>query len=137
MKCDTAFHINNRDAKRELKVYNNDRLLPFCPTPTNLGVKLDRLITFRHYSVALCKEIFSRVTLLRPLVGSGLGAGAKTLRIAALSLVYSTAEYCAPVLQCSHLPHRQCFERRLAHNYWMPASHSNGPPTHTFRHPAS
>ena len=30
-------------------------------------------------------------------MGSGWGAGAKTLRIAALSLVYSTAEYCAPV----------------------------------------
>ena len=36
-------------------------------------------------------------TLLRRLVGSGWGAGAKTLRIATLSLVYSTAEYCAPV----------------------------------------
>ena len=30
----TAFHLNNREAKRELKVYNNGRLLPFCPTPT-------------------------------------------------------------------------------------------------------
>ena len=30
-------------------------------------------------------------------MGSGWGAGAKTLRIAILSLVYSTAEYCAPV----------------------------------------
>ena len=29
--------------------------------------------------------------------GLGIGAGAKTLRIATLSLVYSTAEYCAPV----------------------------------------
>ena len=30
-------------------------------------------------------------------MGSGWGAGAKTLRIATLSLVYSTTEYCAPV----------------------------------------
>ena len=30
-------------------------------------------------------------------MGSGWGAGTKTLRIATLSLVYSTAEYCAPV----------------------------------------
>ena len=30
-------------------------------------------------------------------MGSGWGAGAKTLRIATLSLVYSTAKYCAPV----------------------------------------
>ena len=87
-----AFHLNNRNAKRELKVYNNGRLLPFCPTPTYLGVKLDRSVTFRHHLVALRKKLSSRVTLLRRLVGSGWGAGAKTLRI-----VYSTAEYCAPV----------------------------------------
>ena len=43
------------------------------------------------------KKLFSRVTLLRRLVGSGWGGGAKTLRIATLCLVYSTAEYCAPV----------------------------------------
>ena len=30
-------------------------------------------------------------------MGSGWGAGAKTLRIAILSLVYSTAEYCVPI----------------------------------------
>ena len=92
-----AFHLNNREAKRELKVYNNGRLLPFCPTPTYLGVKLDRSLTFRYHLVVLHKKLSSRVTLLRRLVGSGWGAGAKTLRIATLSLVYSTAEYYAPV----------------------------------------
>ena len=35
--------------------------------------------------------------LLRRLAGSGWGSGAMTLHISALSLVYSTAEYCAPV----------------------------------------
>ena len=93
-----AFHLNNREAKRELKVYNNnDRLLPFCPTPTYLGVKLDKSFTFRHHLVALHKKLSSHVTLLRRLVGSGWSAGAKTLRTATLSLVHSTAEYCAPV----------------------------------------
>ena len=43
------------------------------------------------------KNLSLRVTLLRQLVGSGCGAGAKTLRIATLSLVYSTVQYCAPV----------------------------------------
>ena len=92
-----AFHLNNREAKHELKVYNNSRLLSFCPTPTYLGVKLDRSLTFCHHLVALRKKLSLRVTLLRRLVGSGWGAGAKTLCIATLSLVYSTAEYCAPV----------------------------------------
>ena len=90
-----AFHLNNREAKRELNVYNNDRLLPFCPTPTYLAVKLDRSLTFHHHLVALRKRLSSRITLMRRLVGSGWDAGAKTLRIATLSLVYSTAEYCA------------------------------------------
>ena len=43
------------------------------------------------------KKLSLRVTLLRRLVGSGWGAGAKTLRIATLSLVYSAAEYSTPV----------------------------------------
>ena len=92
-----AFHLNNRETKRELKVYNNDRLLPFCPTPTYAGVKLDKSLTFRHHLVALRKKLSTRVTLLTRLVGSGWGAGAKTLRIATLSLVYLAAEYCASV----------------------------------------
>ena len=93
----TAFHLNNREAKRELDVNNNGRLLPFCPVPTYLGVKLDRSLTYRHHLEALRKKLTTRVALLRRLAGSGWGAGAKTLRIAALSLIYSTAEYCAPV----------------------------------------
>ena len=92
-----AFHLNNREPKRELKVYNNGRRLPFCPTPTYLGVKLDRSLVFRHHLVALRKKLSSRVTLLRRLVDSEWSAGAKTLRIATLSLVYSTAEHSAPV----------------------------------------
>ena len=77
-----AFHLNNREAKRELNVYNNDGLFPFCPTPTYPGVKLDRSLTFRHHLVALRKKLSSRITLLRRLVGSRWGAGAKTLHIA-------------------------------------------------------
>ena len=88
-----AFYLNKREAKRELKVYSNDRLLPFCPTSTYLGAKRGRFLTFCHHLMALRKKLSSRVTLLRRLVISGWGAGAKTLHIAALSLVYLTAEY--------------------------------------------
>ena len=93
----TAFHLNNREAKRELNIYNNGKRLPFCPVPTYLGVKLDRSLTFRHHLEALRKKLTTRVALMRQLADSDWGAGAKTLRTAALSLVYSTAEYCAPV----------------------------------------
>ena len=65
--------------------------------PTYLGVKLDRSLTYRPHLEALRKKLCARVSLLRRLAGTGWGASAKTLRTAALSLVYSTAEYCAPV----------------------------------------
>ena len=97
----TAFHLNNREAKRELNIYNNGKRLPFCPVPTYLGVKLDRSLTFRHHLEALHKKLTTRIALMRRLAGSGWGVGAKTLCTAALSLVYSTAEYCAPVWCCS------------------------------------
>ena len=92
-----TFHLNNTEAKRELNVENNGNLLPPCPVPTYLGVKLDRPFTFCHHHEALRKKLSTRVVLLRQLSGSRWGAGAKTLRISALSLVYFTAEYCAPV----------------------------------------
>ena len=91
-----AFHLHNREAKRKLKVCNIGKTLPFCPVPTYLGVKLDRSLTYRPHLEALRKKLCARVSLLRRLAGTGWGASAKTLRTAALSLVYSTAEYCAP-----------------------------------------
>ena len=92
-----AFDLYNRETKRELKVKNNGKILPFCSVPTCLGVKLDRELTYRHHLEALRKELSTRVLLLRQLAGSEWGTGAKTLRTAALSLIYLTAEYCAPV----------------------------------------
>ena len=92
-----VFHLNNREAKRELIVYNNGNLLPSCPVPTYLGVKLDGSLTFRHHLEALRKKLSTRVALRGRLTGSGWDTGAKTLRISALSLIYFTAEYCAPV----------------------------------------
>ena len=44
-----AFHLNNRKAKRKLNIYNNGNLLSPCTVPTCVGVKLDRLLTFRHH----------------------------------------------------------------------------------------
>ena len=101
----TAFHLHNRKAKRELKVKNNVKILPLCPVPTYLGVKLDRALTYRHHLEALRKKISTSVSLLRQLAGSGWGADAKTLRTAALSLIYSTAECCTPAwCRSAHTP---------------------------------
>ena len=106
-----AFHLNNREAKRGLNVYNNGNILSPCPVPTYLGLKLDRSLTFRHHLEAFRKKLSTRVALLRRLAGSGWGAGAKTLRISALSLVNSTAEYCAPVW--CRIPHTHLIDSIL------------------------
>ena len=92
-----VFHLNNKKAKRELKVNFNNETLPFCSEPKYLGVTLDRSLTYRCHLESLRKKLTSRVALLRRLAGSGRGAGATTLRTATLALVHSTAEYCAPV----------------------------------------
>ena len=92
----TSHFLLHLEAKRELKVHNSNRLLPFCQTSSYLGVKLKKSLMFRHHLVALQKKFFARLLLTR-FIGSGWGAGAKTLRKVVLSLVYSTAEYCAPV----------------------------------------
>ena len=57
---------------------------------------------------------------------SGWGAGAKTLSTAALSLVYSIAEHCAPVWCCN--AHTRLIDSvlndALKHSFWMPAPHT-------------
>jgi len=40
-----AFHLNDKEAKRELKVNFNNEALPFCSEPKYLGVTLDRSLT--------------------------------------------------------------------------------------------
>jgi len=65
--------------------------------PKYFGVTLDRLLTYRLQFESLRKKLTPRVALLRRLSGSGRGTGATTLRTVTLSLVHSTAEYCAPV----------------------------------------
>jgi len=93
----TAFHLNNREAKRELNVYINNRRLDFHPTTTYLGVKLDRSLSFRQHLAGLRDKVMARSALIRRLVGTGWGASASTLRTSALALVYAPAEYCAPI----------------------------------------
>jgi len=92
-----VFHLNNKEAKRELKVNFNNETLPFCSELKYLGVMLDRSPTYRRHLESLRKKLTSRVALLRRHSGSGWGAGATTLRNATLALVHSTAENCAPV----------------------------------------
>ena len=65
-----AFHLYNREKRRELTINVEGRALPFSTTPTYLGVKLDRALTFRPHLESLRKKLTTRVGLLRRLAGS-------------------------------------------------------------------
>jgi len=60
-----AFHLNNREAKRELNVNIDGKPLSFCPEPKYLGVTLDRSLTYRRHLESLRKKLTSRAALLR------------------------------------------------------------------------
>jgi len=74
-----VFHLNNKEAKCELKVNFNNETLPFCSEPKYLEVTVDRSLTYHRHLQSLRKKQTSRVALLRRLAGSGWGVGATTL----------------------------------------------------------
>ena len=89
-----AFHLRRREAKREFEVYANGKLL----SGSNLFLrKTGQFTQVLPPSRDIAQKLSTRVTLLRRLADSGRDAAAKTLCTGALSLVYSTAEYCSLV----------------------------------------
>ena len=52
-----AFHLNNKEAKREMKVNFNNDTQPFFSEPEYLGVTLDRSFTYRRHLVSLLKKL--------------------------------------------------------------------------------
>ena len=93
----TPFHLNNQEAKRQLNICVHGTTLPHNPHPRYLGVKLDRQLTYRQHIEGLRGKVMARNNFIRCLSGSTWGANAKTLRTAALAIVYSSAEYATPV----------------------------------------
>ena len=84
-------------ANREINITVNGNRLQFQSAPTYLGVKLDRTLSFRQHLENLSAKTTARVALIRRLAGTTWGAATKTLKVSTLALVYSAAEYCAPV----------------------------------------
>ena len=92
-----AFHLNNQEAKRELKVYNNNKTFTILSNPCLSRGKIGQITHVLSPSTGIMQKTIlthhTAETTSRP----GWVANAKTLCTATLFLVYSTAEYCAPV----------------------------------------
>jgi hypothetical protein len=99
-----VFHFNTHAANKQLDGMFNGISIKHVDYSKYLGVTLDWTLTFKPHLEKAAKKVSSRVNLVRKLAGTKWGSTAQTLRTAFLALVYSSAEYCAPVwLNCAHV----------------------------------
>ena len=87
-----AYHLNNREAKRELDVFVDNKRLVFQQAPNHLGVRIDRMLNFKQHLEEVAGKVTAGVSLIRRLAGTIWGASAKTLRISTQALVFTAAE---------------------------------------------
>jgi hypothetical protein len=92
-----VFHLNTHEANRQLDVKFTGTEIQHVKHPKYLGVTLDLTLTHNAHLPKTSKKISARINIVQKLAGTGWGVGTETLHTAALAIVYSTAEYCAPV----------------------------------------
>lgn len=135
----SCFHLNTRMADRAVHVSLQGSVLRYNKHPKYLGVTLDRTLSFKKHLENTAAKIRSRNNILQKLCGTTWGASAITLRCSALGLVFSTAEYCAPVWLNS--PHVKIIDTQLNNTmrlisglirptptYWLPVLSNIMPP---------
>ncbi|KAL1448639.1 hypothetical protein WDU94_001908 [Cyamophila willieti] len=96
-----AFHLNNFEAKRKLKVVWSGQELEHCYNPKYLGVTLDRTLTYKKHCQNTKMKVSARNNIIRKLTGTSWGAQPHVLRTSAIALSLSAAEYAAPVWKSS------------------------------------
>ena len=101
-----AFHLRNREAKRELHVVWNGTRLSNTTTPVYLGVHLDRTLCYKTHIEKTKMKVNARNNIIRKLANSKWGCKASTLRPSCLALCYSAAEYACPVWARSTHTHK-------------------------------
>ncbi|XP_063634857.1 uncharacterized protein LOC134805492 [Cydia splendana] len=81
-----CFHLNNKMAKKELKVKFRDTTLEHNFYPKYLGVTLDRSLNFKQHLGKVSAKLKTRNSIIQKLTRTTWGANAATLRTSALSL---------------------------------------------------
>ena len=64
-----ALYVNNREARRELDMFNN-KCLEFQAAPKYLGVHMDWMLSFKHHLEEVKAKVSSRVALIHHLAGA-------------------------------------------------------------------
>ena len=100
-----AFHLRNREAKRELNVVWNGTRLSNTTIPVYLGIYLDRTLCYKTHIEKTKMKVNARNNIIRKLANSKWECKASTLRPSCLALCYSAAEYACPVwARSTHAP---------------------------------
>ena len=103
-----AFHLRNREAKRELNVMWNGIRLSNTTTPVYLGIHLVRTVCYKTHIEKTKMKVNAINNIIRKLANSKWGCKATTLRPSclALRLCYSAAEYACSVWSRSTHAHK-------------------------------
>ena len=100
------FYFKNRETNRPLNNIWHEKKIKNTAYPKYLGVTLDGSLTFKKH-IQNCKaKVCTRNNILRKLISSHWEASPHTLRISALTLCYSAAQYACPVWSRSVHAHR-------------------------------
>ena len=106
-----AFHLCNREARRELEISVDNKPLEFHQAPKYLGVRLDRTLSYKQHLEEVRAKVTAKVSLICRLAGTTWGASVTALRISTQALVFSVAEYCAPTW--SRSPHAKMVDTAI------------------------
>lgn len=107
-KCEVSFFSTNvKEAGWTPSVHLNGVPLTFNPTPTFLGVKLDRSLCFAAHIEKVAAAVGARCRILGALAGRSWGQSQSVMRCTYLSLVHSVMSYCGaawqPWLTCTSI----------------------------------
>jgi hypothetical protein len=92
-----AFHLNNKEAKRELVVKLNGIKLYHNFNPKYLGITLDRSLNYNNHIQKTSLKMRTRINIIQKLAGTSWGASPDVLRTSVLGLVISVADYGSPI----------------------------------------
>ena len=65
-----AYLLNNRETKRALELFLDNKRLVFQHAPKYIGVRLDRMLNFKQHLEEVAGKVTSRVALIRRLAGT-------------------------------------------------------------------